>query len=157
MTKHYSISRFLGGENCGWRGGEFHASPPLPQHPFGSMLSQERDGEGKGLWPESKRNRTWTILTTCFIYQRVREIEHGPFSPLVLSTTGSIGITATVVYKRFASLITVKYDKPYSKTIQWIRCRLGYSLFVRCVDPCPHDTILLIIKSLETPLTLPVS
>lgn len=49
--------------------------------------------------------------------QRIREIEHGSFSPLVISTTGSMGITATVVYKRFASLIAEKYKKPHSKTM----------------------------------------
>ena len=50
--------------------------------------------------------------------QRVREIKHGSFSPLIFFTTGSMGMTATVVYKRLASLITEKYDKPYSKTMQ---------------------------------------
>ena len=31
--------------------------------------------------------------------ERVREIEHGSFSPLVFSTSGGMGTTATVVYK----------------------------------------------------------
>ena len=35
---------------------------------------------------------------------RVREVEQGTFSPLVFSTTGGMGNTATVVYKRIASL-----------------------------------------------------
>ena len=61
--------------------------------------------------------------------QRVREIEHGSFSPLVsFSTTGGMGTTATVVYKRLAAMISEKHEKPYSKTMQWIRCRLGFSL-----------------------------
>ena len=60
--------------------------------------------------------------------QRVREIEHGSFSPLVFSTTGGMGTTAMVVYKRIASMISEKYERPYSKTMQWIRCRLSYSL-----------------------------
>ena len=38
-------------------------------------------------------------------------VEHGTFSPLVLSTTGGIGNTATVVYKRIASLIADKQSK----------------------------------------------
>ena len=60
--------------------------------------------------------------------QRVREIEHGSFSPLVFSTTGGMGTTATVVYKRLASMISEKLEKPYSKTMQWIRCRRNFSL-----------------------------
>ena len=42
-------------------------------------------------------------------------------------TTG-MGSTATVVYKRDASMIAEKHDKPYSRTIHWIRCRLSFSL-----------------------------
>ena len=60
--------------------------------------------------------------------ERVREIEHGSFSPLVFSTSGGMGTTATVVYKRIASMIADKHNKPYSKTIHWIRCRLNFSL-----------------------------
>ena len=37
--------------------------------------------------------------------QRVREIEHGSFSPLIFSTTGGMGSIATVVYKRLAAMI----------------------------------------------------
>ena len=60
--------------------------------------------------------------------QRVREIEHGSFSPLVFSTTGGMGTTATTVYKRIASMIASKHNKTYSKTIHWLRCRLSFSL-----------------------------
>ena len=48
---------------------------------------------------------------------RVREVElHGYFSPLVFSTSGGLGPTATVVYKRIASLIAEKKEQPYSLT-----------------------------------------
>ena len=60
--------------------------------------------------------------------ERVREIEHGNFSPLVFSTSGGMGATATVVYSRIASMLAQKQDKPYSKVMYWIRCRLNYSL-----------------------------
>ena len=60
--------------------------------------------------------------------ERVREIEHGSFSPLVFSTSGGMGPIATVVYKQIASLIAEKRDQPYSRTLFWIRCKLGFSL-----------------------------
>ena len=60
--------------------------------------------------------------------ERVREIERGSFSPLVFSTSGGMGKTATVVYKRLATLHADKFDKPYSKTIHWLRCRMNFSL-----------------------------
>ena len=45
---------------------------------------------------------------------RIREVEHGSFSPLVFSTAGGMGTTANVVYKRIiASLIADKHGKPY--------------------------------------------
>ena len=77
-------------------------------------------------------------LATCYrkherekrrIYeQRVRDVEHGCFSPLVFNTSGGMEPIATTVYKRIASMISEKYDHPYSNTIRWIRCKLNFSL-----------------------------
>ena len=60
--------------------------------------------------------------------QRVREVEHSSFTPLVLSTTGSMGNEATIFYKRLASLLVEKWDFPYSRTLDGLRCRLTFSL-----------------------------
>ena len=68
--------------------------------------------------------------------QRVREIEHGSFTPLVMSLTGGLGRAANVCYKRLASLIATKQEQPYSSTIAWIRCRLSFSLLrssIQCI------------------------
>ena len=74
--------------------------------------------------------------------ERVREIERGSFSPLVFSTTGGMGPTATVVYRRLAALISEKRKKDYSKTINWLRCRLSFSLLrSACVGTGPAFTI----------------
>ena len=60
--------------------------------------------------------------------QRVHEIEHGSFTPIVLSLTGGLGKAATTCYKRLTSMIAEKQDLPYSTTISWIRCLLSFSL-----------------------------
>ena len=60
--------------------------------------------------------------------QRIRDVEHGSFSPLVFSVTGGMAKEATVFYKRLASLLADKWNQPYSITINWLRCRLSYSL-----------------------------
>ena len=60
--------------------------------------------------------------------QRVQEVEHSTFTPLVMSTTGGMGRAATTFYKRLASMISDKRDVPYSKAINWIRCRLSFAL-----------------------------
>ena len=77
-------------------------------------------------------------LTTCYrrneqekrraYDQRVREIEHGCFSPLVFSASGGMGPTAKVVYKKLASMIATKHNQCYSHTLNWLRCRLSFSL-----------------------------
>ena len=68
--------------------------------------------------------------------QRVREIEHGTFTPLVLSLTGGMGAAATVCYKRLASMLAQKRDQTYSSTVAWLRCSLGFALLrssIQCI------------------------
>ncbi|XP_062507224.1 uncharacterized protein LOC134183654, partial [Corticium candelabrum] len=60
--------------------------------------------------------------------ERIREIEHGSFTPLVFSSTGSTGREATTFYKRLASLHAAKSGEHYSKVMQLIRCRLSFAL-----------------------------
>ena len=68
--------------------------------------------------------------------QRIREIEHASFTPLILSCTGGLEPQATTSYKRLASLLSAKWNQAYSLTIMWLRCRLAYSLLrssVMCI------------------------
>lgn len=68
--------------------------------------------------------------------QRVREVERGSFTPLVMALTGGLGKAASVCYKRLASLISAKRDVPYSNTMAWIRCSLSFSLLrssIQCI------------------------
>ena len=77
--------------------------------------------------------------------QRVREIEHASFTPLVLSATGGMANQATAFYKRLASRLATKWDQPYSSTMAWLRCRLTFSLLrsaIQCIrgarSSCGH-------------------
>ena len=49
--------------------------------------------------------------------QRVREVEHATFVPIVMSATGGLSKQATNFYKRLASLLAEKWDQPYSTTL----------------------------------------
>ena len=60
--------------------------------------------------------------------QRVLDVEHGTFTPLVLSTSGGWGPSTTVAFKRLAGLIPEKYDQSYSSTLSFIRCKIAFSL-----------------------------
>ncbi len=95
--------------------------------------------------PHARSNRN-TNLTACYrkherlkknaYEQRVREVEHASFTPLVFSATGGLGTEAITFYKRLACLLASKRDDPYNRTISWLRCRLTFSLLrssIRCI------------------------
>ncbi len=68
--------------------------------------------------------------------QRVREVEHATFVPIVMSATGGLSKQATNFYKRLASLLADKWDQPYSTTLHWLRCSLSFSLLrsaIQCI------------------------
>ena len=69
---------------------------------------------------EAKKRRSYD--------ERVKEVEQALFSPLVFSTAGGMGATATVVYKRIAAMIAEMHEKLYGKTIHWICCCLNFFL-----------------------------
>jgi len=68
--------------------------------------------------------------------EQVHEIEHVSFSPLMFSTSGGMGASSTVTYKRLAFLLSIKWKTLYCKVMRWLRCRLGFSLL--------HSTIMCI-------------
>ncbi|MCG8626248.1 MAG: hypothetical protein MJE68_30150, partial [Proteobacteria bacterium] len=59
--------------------------------------------------------------------QRIREVERGVFTPLVLSTTGGMGREATTFYKRLADMIAQKRQHVYPAVMGWLRCRLSFA------------------------------
>ena len=68
--------------------------------------------------------------------QRVREVEHASFTPLVLAATGGMANEATHFYKRLASQVATKWDHSYSSTMSWLHCRLTFSLLrsaIQCI------------------------
>ena len=87
--------------------------------------------------PFAQSNRTSSLTSTyqrhekekCRHYgQRVRDIEHATFLPLVFSASGGMGKSATTFCKRVASLVSEKTKEPYSQVMSWIRCRLSFAL-----------------------------
>ena len=59
--------------------------------------------------------------------QRIREVEHGVFTPLVFSSTGGMGREAATFYKRLANMISQKRQHPYPTVMGWLRCRLSFA------------------------------
>ena len=63
-------------------------------------------------------------LEDCICSQLIPALTGRAPPSLVMSLTGGLGNTAKVCYKRLASLLSSKWDQPYSSTITWIRCSL---------------------------------
>ena len=60
--------------------------------------------------------------------ERVLDIEHGTFTPLVFTTTGGMGKECLKYRIRLAQLIAIKKGEQYAKTISWIRTRTSFAL-----------------------------
>ena len=60
--------------------------------------------------------------------ERVREVERGSFTPRVFSSSGGMGRSATVTYRRLASLLSDKWNSSYPVIMGWLRCSLSFSL-----------------------------
>ena len=60
--------------------------------------------------------------------ERVLDIEHGTFTPLVFTTTGGMGKECLKYHSRLAQLIAIKKGEQYAKTIAWIRTRTSFAL-----------------------------
>ena len=68
--------------------------------------------------------------------ERVINVEHGSFCPLVFSTTGTAAPLCDRFLKRLASLLTSENPGCYSSTLCWIRCRISFALIrssVMCI------------------------
>ena len=96
-----------------------------------------RHNEVRDINPSAQSNQQTSLTSTYRRHelekkrqyeQRVREVEHSSFTPLVLSSTGGMGKAATTFYKRLSSMLSEKRDVPYSTTIGWVRCRLSFAL-----------------------------
>ena len=87
--------------------------------------------------------------------QRIREIERGTFTPLVLSATGGMGPAASIFFKKLASMISAKRGHTYQKVMTWIKQRITFSLLRSAISairvtrpsmsPPPDPTMITII------------
>ena len=69
--------------------------------------------------------------------QRVREIEHGTFTPLVFSAAGGMGNAATIMFRRLASLshkalLALQPHYGVDKMTQLLPSSLSNHLYLRC-------------------------
>ena len=65
--------------------------------------------------------------------KRVREVEGGAFSPLVMNTAGWIADEFQKVLQKLSSTISKRTQEPYSEVMAHLRTRLRFSLLRSCL------------------------
>ena len=60
--------------------------------------------------------------------ERVLQIEHGTFTPLVFSIYGTMRRECRTFYSRLSDLLSEKRDLPKSITMNWIRTKICFAL-----------------------------
>ena len=60
--------------------------------------------------------------------ERIREVEHGDFNPLVFTCTGGMAPQCHLVMKRLAEQLSKKQNIQQSIVSGWLRCRLSFAL-----------------------------
>ena len=69
--------------------------------------------------------------------ERIINVDHGSFCPLIFSTTGAAGLLCDRFLKRLAALLTNDDPASYSSTMAWIRTRVSFALLrnaVMCIQ-----------------------
>jgi hypothetical protein len=66
---------------------------------------------------------------------RILQVEHGTFTPLVFSSNGGMGREASCALKQLANLISSSSGEAYSQTMGLLRCRFAFCL-MRCAVTC---------------------
>ena len=78
---------------------------------------------------ENEKKRTYE--------QRVIDIEHASFTPMIFSSTGGMSNTTLYFYSHLAEKIAEKKQSSYSETIGLIRCRISFALLrsaIMCIS-----------------------
>ena len=67
--------------------------------------------------------------------QRIIEVEHGQFTPLVFGTNGGIGAECELFLKKLANGLSKKQDESYSSVMTWLRTKLSFEI-LKSVHVC---------------------
>ena len=95
--------------------------------------------------PEPRRTGIIHSLTFCQLHQRAKQLEyeeriinvdHGSFCPLVFATSGATGPLCDRFLKHLAGKIADRDSREYSCVMAWLRCRISFALLrsaVMCI------------------------
>ena len=112
------------------------------------MLVQVRQWRVKGeVWMQYFKGQvTWPIYTRLAetVVFTIFAVKFGCF--WVFSTSGGMGPSASVFFKRLASLLSMKRNAHYGSVMSWIRCKISFALI--------HSAILCLRGTRSRPIPL---
>ena len=76
--------------------------------------------------------------------ERIRNVEHADFNPLVFTCSGGIAPQSHLVLKRLAEKLSEKQNIQLSVVSGWLRCRLSFALLrttLLCVRATRHKKV----------------
>ena len=65
--------------------------------------------------------------------ERVMQVEHGSFTPLIYSVNGGVGPECDRYHKHLAERIAAKTGEPYGQVMAWIRCKIAFIILRACL------------------------
>ena len=71
----------------------------------------------------------------CLLNERIMQVEHGTFTPLVMSETGGMGRESSKFYTRLSELINEKRESSYNIVAIWIRRKIIFAL-IKSIGMC---------------------
>ena len=72
-------------------------------------------------------------------YSDVCQERHMSFTPLVVSVDGMLAPEFVSFLRRIGEALSTKWKKPYSKTMNWVKCRLSFAV-LRASSVCFRGT-----------------
>ena len=88
--------------------------------------------------------------------ERIREVEHADFNPLVFTTVGAMGAQSQIVVKKLAEKLSEKKGLSRSVVAGWLRVRLSFAL-LRTSLQCVRGTRIKKLVNIESNVDLAVS
>ena len=59
--------------------------------------------------------------------QRITDVDNGSFTPMIMSTSGTMGPEMTIAVKYLAGRIAEKTHEPYQKVVSVLRCQFAFA------------------------------
>ena len=71
--------------------------------------------------------------------ERIIEVEHATFTPLIFGTNGGMGVECQIFIKHLAEKLSQKQSTEYDQVMTWLRTRLSF-LIVRSTLLCARGS-----------------